>query len=110
MNYMADQINIALNRKEAHQPMFDIKVKLIDSEVQFDPPIGTTHRNNGIKDIIMKIVNDFISISNMIPRLDTGGSGDYLVEIKDQFEIFNCSQVISMNLQEIQDATRNFIS
>ena len=90
--------------------MFDIKVKLIEAEVQFDPPIGTTHRNNGIQDIIMKICNDFISISIMIPRLDTNGTGDYLVEIKDQFDIFDSTQVISTHLQDIQDATRNFIS
>ncbi len=43
--------------------MFDIKVDLRDKEVKFDPPINHTHRGNGIRDIIMKIVNDFISLA-----------------------------------------------
>lgn len=43
--------------------MFDIKVDLRDREVKFDPPIEGTARGNGIRDIIMKIVNDFISLA-----------------------------------------------
>ena len=35
----------------------------------------------------MKITNDFISLAIQMPRLDTS-NGDYLVEIKDQFELF----------------------
>lgn len=51
--------------------MFDIKVDLRDREVKFDPPIENTPRNNGIRDIIRKIVSDFISVAIMMPRLDT---------------------------------------
>ena len=43
--------------------MFDIKVDLRDREVRFDPPIETCSRNNGIRDIITKIINDFISLA-----------------------------------------------
>lgn len=67
--------------------MFDIKVDLRDREVKFDPSIESNHRGNGIRDIITKIVNDFISLAIQMPRLDTN-NGDYLVEIKDQFELF----------------------
>lgn len=68
--------------------MFDIKVDLRDREVRFDPPIESTPRGNGIRDIIMKIVNDFISLAISMQRLDTSSGGDFLVEIKDQFDIF----------------------
>ena len=84
--------------------MFDIKVDLRDREVKFDPPIETTPRQNGIRDIIMKIVNDFISLAIQMPRLDTN-NGDYLVEIKDQFDLFASLQVINSHLAEIEDAT-----
>lgn len=77
--------------------MFDIKVDLRDREVTFDPPIGNSQRGNGIRDIISKIINDFISIAIQMPRLDSN-NGDYLVEIKDQFEIFGSMQVISNHL------------
>jgi hypothetical protein len=43
--------------------MFDIKVDLRDREVRFDPPIETTLKGNGIRDIVMKIINDFISLA-----------------------------------------------
>lgn len=43
--------------------MFDIKVDLRDREVRFDPPIECTMRGNGIRDIITKIINDFISLA-----------------------------------------------
>ena len=62
--------------------MFDIKVDLVDREVTFDPPVAISSRGNGIKDIIMRIINDFIAISIQMIRLDSG-TGDYLVEIKD---------------------------
>ena len=62
--------------------MFDIKVDLRDREVRFDPPIESTPKGNGIRDIITKIINDFISLAIQMFRLDTG-NGDYLVEIKD---------------------------
>jgi hypothetical protein len=43
-----------------------------------------------------------------MPRLDTN-SGDYLVEIKDQFVLFGAFQVISKNFNDIKDATKEFI-
>lgn len=89
-------------------PIFDIKVDLRDREVRFDPPIENTARGNGIKDIITRIINDFISLAIQMPRLDTN-SGDYLVEIKDQFELFGSMQIISGHLNEIEEAAKNFI-
>jgi hypothetical protein len=88
--------------------MFDVRVDLVDRGITFDPPVGTTPRDNGIRDIIMKIINDFISISIQMPRLDTN-NGDYLVEIKDQFELFGSMEIVSHNLQEIEEATDSFI-
>ena len=44
----------------------------------------------------------------MPSRLDMGG-GDYLVEIKDQFQLFGTLEVISNNMDEIEDASVNFL-
>lgn len=57
----------------------------------FDPSIGSNYRQNGIRDIVNKIVADFISLSIQMPgRLyassnpaAAANNGDYLVEIKD---------------------------
>jgi dynein heavy chain len=82
MCFLSDQINIPYNKHHNNPPIFDIRVDLQDREVIFDPTIGSNSRENGIKDILEKVVNDFISISTLMPRLDTN-TGDYLVEVKD---------------------------
>ena len=38
-----------------------------------------------------------------MPRLDTN-NGDYLVEIKDQFDLFGSMQVVANHLDEIEEA------
>jgi hypothetical protein len=67
--------------------MFDVKVDLRDRQVLFDPSVGSNARGSGIRDILQKIIDDFISLAIQMPRLDTN-SGDYLIEIKDQFILF----------------------
>jgi len=109
MKYLADQISIAYNRQHALLPMFDIKVDLADRDVVFDPSIQCNSSGNGIRDIIQSIIDDFISISIQITRLDTG-QGDYLVEIKDQFQLFGAMQVIFNNFHDIEMATSEFIN
>jgi len=109
MSFFSDQINIPYNRHHGHPPIFDIRVDLQDREVIFDPTIDNNYRGNGIKDILEKVVGDFISIATLMPRLDTN-SGDYLVEIKDQFVLFGGYQTFSANFQAIQDATMEFIN
>ena len=74
--------------------MFDIKVDLRDRDVIFDPSIESNAQGNGIRNIIQKILDDFISISIQMPRLDTN-SGDYLVEMKDQFQLYGAMQNVS---------------
>jgi hypothetical protein len=63
MSYLADQISITYNRQHQYLPLFDIRVDLQDRDVIFDPPINYTLKNNGIRDIIQKIVDDFVSLS-----------------------------------------------
>lgn len=43
-----------------------------------------------------------------MPRLDTNG-GDYLVEIKDQFQLFGAMQVLSNHFRDIEVATGEFL-
>jgi dynein heavy chain len=104
MKYLADQISIPYNKHHQLLPIFDIRVDLQDRDVIFDPPINYTTKGNGIRDIIQKIIDDFISLSIQMPRLDTN-SGDYLPEIKDQFSIFGATNNVTKQFQEIIDAT-----
>ena len=79
-----------------------------DREVVFEPSIGSNSRDNGIRDILQKIQDDFISIAIQMVRLDSG-QGDYLPEIKDQFELFGSIQQLSHNFHDIELATEQFL-
>ena len=83
--------------------MFDIKLDLRDRQVCFDPTIECNDAQTGIRDILQKIVDDFVSIAVLIPRLDGGhdSMGDFLVEIKDQFMLFGSIQTLENNFQEM---------
>ena len=96
MIFLKDQLSIAYNKLHNLAPIFDIKVNLQNRKVMFDPTIGSNSRGNGIRDIINKIVTDFISLAIQMPgRIDASqnpaaasNQGDYLVEIKDQLKLF----------------------
>lgn len=51
--------------------MFLINVDLENRNLCFDPPIESNEKENGINDIILRIIQDFIGISIQMPRLDT---------------------------------------
>jgi dynein heavy chain len=111
MLYLADQINIKYNAQLGNAPMFDIKVDLEEGDVCFTPSIKSNPKQTGIRDIIQKIIDDFIMISVLVPRLDLQSErgGDFLVEIKDQFILFGAFQNIASNFNEIIDATDGYI-
>ena len=112
MQFMADQLNIKSNQVNMWSPIFEIKVDLEDGDLAFIPSIESNERENGIRDIANSIVNDFISIAIQIPRLDSkdvATAGDFLVEIKDQFQLFGTLSEIACNLDEIQDSSTKFL-
>jgi len=117
MNYLNQQLSIQFNKQNSLSPIFDIKVNLQDRCVTFDPSIECNTRGNGIRDIINKIVQDFISIAIQMPgRIDASqnpnnpqNNGDYLVEIKDQLSLYASMNSINTQLNEIEEATKAFI-
>jgi len=98
MTYLAEQVSYSYNVEKGLPPIFDIKVALQDRLVQFDPSIGLNERCNGIRDIINKIMDDFISLAIQMPQRLDSPTGDYLIEIKDQFQLFGKIQRITNNL------------
>lgn len=109
INHLADQISIEYNRHNDLQPMFDVKVSLTDDDVAFEPPIKGCSSENGIRDILFRIVEGFISISCLIQRLDNQQL-DYLVEVKDQMSIFYALSLISHNMRQMENETDKFLS
>lgn len=91
---LAQQISIHYNKVNGLAPIFQINVCLADRQISFDPSISQNESGNGIRDIINNITEHFISLAIKMPsRVDNQqGAGDYLVEIKDQFQLFGSMQ------------------
>ena len=108
MNHLATQIDTHQNKLNQWAPMFDVQVDLVDREVVFNPPIESTAKGTGIRDILMRIIGDFVSISIQMPRLDSG-TGDYLAEINDRFDILHAMSAVTSHLHEIHEQTVGFL-
>ena len=108
IHHLSEQISINYNKHHDLQPMFDIKVCLGENQVAFEPPIRSCESENGIRDIIFRIVDGFISIASKINRVDNQQL-DYLVEIKDEISIFFALSLISKNMKEMEKETDVFI-
>ena len=107
LDYLADQISIEV----AQQPIFDVKVELKGRELTFQPPM--TGEGFCIYNVIFGFVSNFIEVAQQINRLDgtiSGGGLDYMVEIKDHFQIYGSLQKITKNLKEMGKETNKFIT
>lgn len=54
-------------------------------------------------------MDDFVSLSIQLPRLDTN-TGDYLPELKDQFQVFGATNRVTKEFDEILNATNDFLA
>ena len=77
--------------------------------MQFEPSICCNVRENGIRDIINMITGHFYSLAIQIPRIDSP-TGDYLVEIRDQFQLYGTMQRITNNMDTIESAGDEFLN
>lgn len=91
--------------------MFDVKVELKGRDLSFSPPMN----GDGfcIQNVLFGFVSNFIDVAQQISRLDstiTGGAGDYMLEVKDQFMIYSSLQKITFNLKDMNKETNKFIT
>ncbi|CEL96675.1 unnamed protein product [Vitrella brassicaformis CCMP3155] len=100
MQYLCDILDPAVIAKSEMQPLFDVKIELTDNKIVFEPPFDHTERGNGMRDIVSSWVRDFFAIGTLMARLDSG-SGDYLNEMKEHFNL----QLLLSNLSRLLDDT-----
>lgn len=105
LNKLNELISVRQNREKDYVPLFDVKIELSNKEIRFEPnvmfipdPEAKTVRN-----IINMIADEFIHLNYLISRLDTEKVGDYLVEMKDNFEIRDSLAMINNNLDALED-------
>lgn len=97
-------------KKENQQnPFFEIGIHLINRQICFQPPLKTNSSVFSIKFMIGEIIKDFFDLGINIQRIDTGGVGDYLIELKDNFEIRRNLANIYTNFRVITGDCSNFM-
>lgn len=100
MNEQIDPVHI---KKHEIIPIFEIKLELNGTVVNFDPPILPTNTPNAVSvfNAVNGWINDFFQYSFFIQRLDTSEKSDFLNELRDYFDIKDVMSSITNNLEYI---------
>jgi dynein heavy chain, axonemal len=102
-----DFVDMETKKEKDYVPMFDIKIELTDSEIRFEPEIGILGDNKTVRNIIKLITDDFVHLGFLITRQDTG-VGDYVVELKTNFEIRDNYGSLNSNLDLLEDKCHDY--
>ena len=88
-------------------PLFDIKIEL-NKKISFYPEIEDNPNGFTVRSIINSIIGDFQALGILIQRIDTGNVGDYLTELKDNFEIRDSLADINNNLDLLEEECNRY--
>ena len=80
-------VDMKKKRKDDYNPWFEINMQLVGSKICFSPEFSDELGPLTIKSIINTVVKDIVDIAIHMNRIESGNVGDYLVEIKDDFDI-----------------------
>lgn len=80
-------VDMDRKRSDDYVPWFEIGIQLVKNKICFSPEFSEILGPLTIKSIINTVVKDVIDIAIHMKRVETGGVGDYLVEIKDDFNV-----------------------
>ena len=105
--HLSDLFDPVIIKKTDVMPMFDIRIELADTRVVFTPEIESKLRGNGLRDLVHGWISDFIKICTLVNRIDTA-PGDYLIEVRDQFEFKYGLSKIENHLDWIENETNKF--
>ena len=88
MNSLADFIGSKNDQNIENQlPWFEISLQVIDSNIEYHPRFEISEFDFSIWKVIEILIKDCVDICINIQRVDTGGVGDYLVEMRGDFSI-----------------------
>lgn len=86
-------------------PLFDVKIELNNNMIRFEPGVMFVPDSEvkTVRNIINMIAGEFVHLNSLISRIDTEKVGDYLLEMKDNFEIRDSLANINENLDVLQE-------
>lgn len=80
-------VDMAKKKESTYVPWFEVNLILIKSRICLSTEFSDALSGVSIRGIIGAVIKDVLDISINIQRVDTGGVGDYLIEVKDNFDI-----------------------
>ena len=99
LQHTIEQIDPVIILKKEKQPVLEIKLSLVGSQVVYMPQLGTTSRSDGLHDIVDRWIDDFMQPGMLVRRLDSS-NGTYVKELQGNMHI--CALVAETN--ELLDA------
>lgn len=98
------------NKKKdtVYYPWFEVSLTLIKSKICFSTEFSDSVNGASIRTIVNSVIKDILDIGISIQRIDSGGVGDYLVEIKDNFEVRMLLAKINFNLELSEKESNNY--
>jgi dynein heavy chain len=107
-DYLENQIHHELIDKHQLQPIFEIKLDLSGKEIKYEPEIDNLDRPMSIINCINSWIKDFINLGHLIKRIGHESTADYIVEIRDSFEVKDSFAKVFSSVEWIINATGEF--
>lgn len=106
--YLNDQIDPVNIKKQELVSIFEIRLELGEKDVIYDPIIEETPILPSVRNYIKGWIQDYFLICNLIHRLDINDASDYLVEVRDFFELKEQMALINDKLDWLENETNQF--
>ena len=106
---MNEQLSFTYIKKiDNYSPLFDVRLELGYENIKYEPSIEELLQGQSVRNTIKSYISDFYHISTLVNRLDTGGVGDYLTEMRDNLELREHLSHVADNLDYIETETGKY--
>lgn len=87
---------------------FELNLILVKNRITFSTEISESINGLSIRGILSNVVKDVLDVAINVQRVDTGGVGDFLVEIKDHFDIRFLISNIYSNIYKLEQEAQAY--
>jgi dynein heavy chain len=94
LEHCIEQVDPVVIAKKERQPVLEIKLSLVGSQVVYKPQLGVATRGDGLRNIVNKWIDDFMQPGMLVRRLDTS-NGSYVKELQSNMHV--CALVAATN-------------
>ena len=114
MQYFKNQIDPVYLHQNDVNALLEIQLRLAPPDVAYEPRMGCTCNNDGMRDILFGWISGFVNSSTLVNRLDTAEfDGDYLLDIQEnllvRYNIAQANKMIVWTEEQCEDFRQCFV-